>query len=97
MHQPLSLAQDGRSLLAAWCLLLLRLPLFSLEAVNEMVNRLKVRTKVSVYSPCVRTFTPIFRGRRFDTISNTTGKSTTGSRHKGRRAHETKKTAMDER
>src|SRR2546429_8321769 len=35
----------------------------------KMVNRLKVRPKVSVDSLCVEPSAKIFRGRRFDTIS----------------------------
>src|SRR6266516_7052312 len=35
-----------------------------------LVNWLKVRTKVSVESLCVRIFGPKTMGRRFDTISN---------------------------
>ena len=37
---------------------------------DHVVNWLKVRTKVSVESLCVRIFGPKTTGRRFDTISN---------------------------
>jgi hypothetical protein len=35
----------------------------------QMVNRLKVRPKMSVDSPCVEPSPKFFRGRRFDTTS----------------------------
>jgi hypothetical protein len=37
---------------------------------SVLVNRLRVRTKVSVEGLCVRTFGPKTMGRRFDTISS---------------------------